>query len=218
MNKTPAENISRIPEAVMRRLPRYYRHLVSLEKKENVRVSSKQLGESLLMTASQIRHDLNFFGGFGQQGYGYNVSELKSKLVHILGIDIVRKVVIVGAGNIGRALAGYSSFKGEGFEVLAIFDNNPELIDTEIRGIKIFDAADLSQFIKDNNIDIVVLTIPEKHAQQIAYISQQAGAGAVWNFAPVDVRLEGLQVENINLTDSLMTLSFRLACLEKGGC
>ncbi|MCK5128708.1 MAG: redox-sensing transcriptional repressor Rex [Clostridiales bacterium] len=210
--------MSRIPEAVMRRLPRYYRHLDSLEKKDIIRVSSKQLGESLRMTASQIRHDLNFFGGFGQQGYGYNVTELKQKLVHILGIDIIRNVIIVGAGNIGNALARYGSFENEGFKLLAIFDNDEKLIGTKIRNILIHDSEELVQYIKDNKIDIVVLTIPGKFAQQIAYISQQAGAGAIWNFAPVDVTLEGIEVENIHLTDSLMTLSFRLACEEKGGC
>lgn len=218
MSKIPDEFVTRIPDAVMRRLPRYYRHLEGLEKKDITRVSSRQLGESLFMTASQIRHDLNYFGGFGQQGYGYNVSELKAKLVHILGIDTVRKLVIVGSGNIGNALAGYSGFDSEGFKVLAMFDSDPDVIDTTIKGLKVHDVDNLAEYIKKNGVDIVVLTVPEKHAQQLAYVSQQAGAGAIWNFAPIDVVLDNIQVENIHLTDSLMTLSFRLACRDKGGC
>lgn len=202
------KTMSKIPEAVMRRLPRYYRHLIGLEDNDITRVSSKQLGESLRMTASQIRHDLNFFGGFGQQGYGYNVSELKEKLIHILGIDIVRKIIIVGAGNIGNALAGHKGFESEGYRMLAMFDNDPEIIGTEIKGKQVYDIKNLPQYIKDNDIAIVALTIPSKYAQQIAHISQQAGASAIWNFAPVDVVLEGVEVENIHLTDSLMTLSF----------
>ncbi len=203
--------MNKIPEAVMRRLPRYYRHLSSLENNGIIRVSSKQLGESLLMTASQIRHDLNFFGGFGQQGYGYNVSELKAKLVHILGIDVKRKIVIVGAGNIGTALARHEEFERVGYNLLALFDNGPQVIGTQINGRKVHDIDSLPEYIAKNDIDIVALTVPAKFAQQIAHISQKAGAKAIWNFAPVDVVLEDIQVENIHLTDSLMTLSFRLA-------
>ena len=203
--------MNKIPEAVMRRLPRYYRHLSTLESNGVNRVSSRQLGESLLMTASQIRHDLNFFGGFGQQGYGYNVSELKAKLVHILGIDVVRNVIIVGAGNIGTALARHGDFEREGYRLLALFDNREQAIGTSINGKKVHDSSTLSEYIKQNNVDIVALTVPAKYAQQIAHISQKAGAKAIWNFAPVDVVLDGIQVENIHLTDSLMTLSFRLA-------
>ena len=203
--------MNKIPEAVMRRLPRYYRHLSGLESNNIIRVSSKQLGESLLMTASQIRHDLNFFGGFGQQGYGYNVSELKNKLVHILGIDVVRKVVIVGAGNIGTALAGHKDFEKEGYRLLALFDNRAEVVGTEIRGKKVYDVEDLPGYVKENGVDIVALSVPAKYAQQIAHVSQKAGAKAIWNFAPVDVVLKDIQVENIHLTDSLMTLSFRLS-------
>ena len=139
--------MNKIPEAVMRRLPRYYRHLSSLENNGIIRVSSKQLGESLLMTASQIRHDLNFFGGFGQQGYGYNVSELKAKLVHILGIDVKRKIVIVGAGNIGTALARHEEFEKEGYSLLALFDNGPKVIGTEINGKKVYDIDSLPDYI-----------------------------------------------------------------------
>ncbi len=203
--------MNKIPEAVVRRLPRYYRHLSNLESNNITRVSSKQLGESLLMTASQIRHDLNFFGGFGQQGYGYNVSELKAKLVHILGIDVLRKVVIVGAGNIGTALARHEEFEKEGYKLVALFDNRQEVIGTKIKGKIIFDIEKLPEYIKENEVDIVALSVPAKYAQQIAYLSQKAGAKAIWNFAPVDVVLEGIKVENIHLTDSLMTLSFRLA-------
>ncbi len=203
--------MDKVPEAVMRRLPRYYRHLTGLENNGITRVSSKQLGESLIMTASQIRHDLNFFGGFGQQGYGYNVSELKEKLIHILGIDISRKLVIVGAGNIGTALARHRDFEKEGYKIVGLFDSNKELVGQEITGIKIYDIEELSDFISKNGVDIVALTVPAKFAQQIAHISQKAGAKAIWNFAPVDVLLDGIEVENIHLTDSLMTLSFRLA-------
>ncbi len=203
--------MDKIPEAVMRRLPRYYRHLTGLENNGITRVSSKQLGESLIMTASQIRHDLNFFGGFGQQGYGYNVSELKEKLVHILGIDISRKLVIVGAGNIGTALARHRDFEKEGYKIVGLFDSNKDLIGQEITGIKIYDIDDLADFIEKNGVDIVALTVPAKYAQKIAHISQKAGAKAIWNFAPVDVLLDGVEVENIHLTDSLMTLSFRLS-------
>jgi redox-sensing transcriptional repressor len=203
--------MEKIPEAVMRRLPRYYRHLTRLENNGITRVSSRQLGESLIMTASQIRHDLNFFGGFGQQGYGYNVTELKEKLIHILGIDIPRKLIIVGAGNIGTALARHEEFGKEGYKLVALFDNNKELMGQKINGKRIYDIEDIETFIKENKVDIVALTVPAKYAQQIAYISQKAGAKAIWNFAPVDVVLDNAAVENIHLTDSLMTLSFRLA-------
>lgn len=202
--------MNKIPEAVMRRLPRYYRHLSTLEKNGITRVSSKQLGESLLMTASQIRHDLNFFGGFGQQGYGYNVAELKNNMVHILGIDISRKIVIVGAGNIGTALARHEEFEKEGYKLSALFDNREEVIGTKIKGHTVYNVDSLADYIKKEKVDIVVLSVPAKNAQQIAHISQKAGAKAIWNFAPVDVVLDEIQVENIHLTDSLMTLSFRI--------
>jgi redox-sensing transcriptional repressor len=203
--------MNKIPEAVMRRLPRYYRHLSSLENNGITRVSSKQLGESLVMTASQIRHDLNFFGGFGQQGYGDNVTELKEKLIHILGIDVSRKLVIVGAGNIGTALARHEEFGKQGYNLVALFDNKEDIIGQEINGMKVYHSDSLPEYIKENEIDIVALTVPAKYAQQIAHISQKAGAKAIWNFAPVDVVLSGAAVENIHLTDSLMTLSFRLS-------
>ncbi|HZK35316.1 MAG TPA: redox-sensing transcriptional repressor Rex, partial [Bacillota bacterium] len=156
-----------VSEAVMRRLPKYYRYLDDLEKGGVERLSSKELSRRMGLTASQIRQDLNCFGGFGQQGYGYNVSELKKELIKILGLDKKYNLIIVGAGNIGQALANYGAFEKEGFFINALFDTNPKLIGMSIRGIKIYDLDYLEGHIGDNPTDIAIIATPRERAQEI---------------------------------------------------
>ena len=201
----------RVSDAVIRRLPRYYRQLHDLEESEVVRISSSELGEKMGLTASQIRQDLNCFGGFGQQGYGYRVIDLKEKIASILAIDKTWRIIIVGVGNIGSALTGYREFKSEGFELMALFDTNKYLIGTKKMGLVIYHVEQMSDYIRQNDIDIVTLAVPAAAAQVLAEKAIAAGAKAIWNFAPVDVRLDNAVVENIHLTDSLMSLSFRLS-------
>lgn len=200
----------KIADAVIRRLPRYYRQLCYFESQNISRISSNTLGESLDLKATQIRQDLNSFGGFGQQGYGYPVSELRDIIANILAINSQWKMVIVGAGNIGRALSGYDEFMLEGFQILALFDNDETIIDKKIGRIPVYHVSTLTDYIKENHVDIVVLTVPSKVTQSLADLAIKAGANAIWNFAPVDVFSDDVVVENIHLTDSLMALSYNL--------
>lgn len=201
-----------VSDAVIRRLPRYYRQLTELERANVARTSSSALGEHMGLTASQIRQDFNHFGGFGQQGFGYKVSELRQKIASILGLHTQAgyKMVIVGAGNVGRALAQYGSFAREGYRVMAFFDVNPELVGTTIEGYEVLPVADLERYAKDNGVDIVVLTVPAEAVESLRPMLQRSGIGGVWNFAPVDLSLTGIAVESIHLTDSLMTLTYRM--------
>lgn len=201
----------KISPAVIKRLPRYYRYLGDLLSKDVVRISSRELSERMGITASQIRQDLNNFGGFGQQGYGYNVEYLFEEIGKILGLDNKYNVVIIGAGNLGQALANYAKFEKRGFEIVGLFDVNPRLVGMSIRGIEIRDLDDLEKFIGDNKVDIAVLTLPKTKAVSVANDMVKWGIEAIWNFAPVDLNLPGnVIVENVHLLDSLMTLSYSL--------
>ena len=163
------------------------------------------------VTASQIRQDLNNFGGFGQQGYGYNVDFLHTEIGKILGLDKIHNMVIIGGGNLGRALAGYSNFEARGFIVRGIFDSNPQKVGTVIRGIKIMSVGVLEQFLAENEVDIVALAIPREHAEETAKRVYDCGVRAIWNFAHVDLKLpDDMYVENVHLSESLMQLSYRL--------
>ena len=196
---------------VIRRLPRYYRYLGELLSIGVTRISSKELSKKMRVTASQIRQDLNCFGGFGQQGYGYNVSHLHSEIGQILGVDGGRTMIIIGIGNLGKAIAGYSSFKKRGFSLKGIFDTNKDLIGTEVYGVPVFSTDTLADFVRKHHIDIAVLTIPKAYAQETADTLIDAGIKGIWNFthtdiiAPIDVALE-----NVHMSDSLMTLSCKI--------
>lgn len=201
----------RIPDAVARRLPGYYRHLRELEAEGITRLSSQALGERMGLTASQIRQDINCFGGFGQQGYGYNVPLLKQSIGKILGIDKMHHVVIVGAGNIGRAVAEYPTFRNEGFRVDALFDVDAGNIGQKVRDATILPVDTLDEYLAAHPVDILVVATPAASAQDVVDRAARAGVPAVWNFAPVDLTVpEGMELGNVHLSDSLMALSFRL--------
>lgn len=196
---------------VIKRLPRYYRYLEELLDNGIERISSSELSVKMNVTASQIRQDLNQFGGFGQQGYGYNVEYLHKEIAKILGIDKTHSMIIVGAGNLGRAIANYANFEKRGFVVKGMFDCNPELVGSECRGAVVMPMEDMPDFIRNNNIDIVALTIPKTSASKVAQIAVEAGIKGIWNFAHMDLTVpEGVVVENVHLSESLMTLSYNL--------
>ena len=200
-----------ISQAVIRRLPRYYRYLGDLLENEVERISSNDLSKRMNVTASQIRQDLNNFGGFGQQGYGYNVKYLHTEIGKILGLDNTHNFVIIGAGNLGQALANYVSFEKRGFVVKGSFDVNPRLEGMSIRGIPIRKMDELKNFIKDNNIEIAVLTIPKEKAVEVADMLVDTKIKGIWNFAHTDLKLpKHIIVENVHLSDSLMSLSYRI--------
>lgn len=201
----------KISMAVIRRLPRYFRYLSDLMKLDIKRVSSKELSERMQITASQIRQDLNCFGGFGQQGYGYNVEYLYDEIGKILGTDKRFSCIILGAGNMGNALANYENFRKRGFDILAIFDIDEKKIGKKINGIEVYGTDKLQEFVADNKIDIAILTVPNKKVIDAATEITSLGIKGIWNFSPSDLRLgEGIVVENVHLSDSLMVLGYRL--------
>lgn len=198
-----------ISEAVVKRLPRYYRYLEHLEQEGVNKVSSGRLAQLLGVTASQVRQDFCNFGGFGQHGYGYDVANLKKKLAEILGLDRKYDMIIVGAGNIGRALAGYKNFSGEGFTVRALFDI--EVRDKEIGGIPVYSMETLADYVKENGCDIAVIATQKGVAADIADRLVALGVKSIWNFAPIDLDLpDDVAVENIAMSESLYVLSYRM--------
>jgi redox-sensing transcriptional repressor len=197
-----------ISMAVIRRLPKYHRYLADLLRNEVDRISSKELGERIGFTASQIRQDLNCFGDFGQQGYGYNVKDLHAQISSILGLTRDYKIIIIGAGNIGQALANYSNFEEFGFDIDAIFDVNPKLVGIKIRDIEIRDIDSMDSYIKDNDVAIAILCVPGRAAQGVCDVLAQNGIKAIWNFAPVDLNVPAdIVIENVHLIDSLLTIT-----------
>lgn len=206
-----------ISQAVIQRLPRYYRYLGDLIENNVERISSSDLSKKMNVTASQIRQDLNNFGGFGQQGYGYNVKYLRTEIGKILGIDENHNFIIIGAGNLGQALANYASFERSGFVLKGIFDINPTLKGLQIRGIEIRMMEEMKDFIKKNQIEIAVLTIPKNNASDVADILADTNIKGIWNFAHTDLKLpKRIIVENVHLSDSLMRLSYEISHYEKG--
>lgn len=206
-----------ISQAVIGRLPRYFRFLGELKDEGVERISSQELSRLMNVTASQIRQDFNNFGGFGQQGYGYNVAHLYEEIGKILGLDQTHNLIIVGTGHLGQALANYMNFERRGFLIKGLFDNDPELTGTMVRGIEVRPMEQLEKFIRAHNIDIGVLTLPKASAGEVAQQMVACGIKAIWNFAHVDLQLPpGVQVENVHLSDSLMKLSYNLARYEKG--
>ena len=205
-----------ISKAVIKRLPRYYRYLGNLLEEKVERISSNELSEMMNVTASQIRKDLNNFGGFGQQGYGYNVKYLYNEIGRILGLDRVYNMIIVGAGNLGQALANYVKFEKRGFWIKGIFDVNPRLKGMTVRGIEIRMTDELPQFIRDNQIQIAALTLPKSGAEELAPILVENGVKAIWNFAHTDLQQlpKDVIVESVHLSESLMQLSYNLNHME----
>ncbi len=201
----------KISPAVIRRLPRYYRYLSEMEEAGIDKLSSSQMSMDMGLNASQIRRDLNCFGGFGQQGYGYSVTKLKKEIARILGLNKRYKVVIIGAGRIGQALLGYRSFMLEGFEIVGIFDSDPAKMGLLPEGHEVFGLESLDSFIAENGIDIAIICTPKEAAQKSADHLVSCGIKGIWNFAPVDVAVRrGVAVENIHLSDSLYVLSYKL--------
>ena len=203
---------AKISVAVIKRLPKYYRYLELIGDKGIIRVSSQELSKITGLTASQIRQDLNHFGAFGQQGYGYNVEELKIELEKIMGVDKPYNVVIIGFGNIGSALLNYSGFKKKGFKVVGIFDNSPEIIGNKANDVVIKDVSELEEVVTR---EIAILAIPAIPAQEITDKLVACGIKGIWNFAPIDLKLpRNVVLENVHLDGSLLTLTYYMNSLK----
>lgn len=199
-----------ISNSVIRRLPRYYRFLGELEDQQISKISSRELSERMHLTASQIRQDLNCFGGFGQQGYGYNVSELRKEIGRILGVDKHRKTILIGAGNLGTALAVHINFEKSGYSLIGIFDSNKKIIGNPLGKLTITDIDDLESFCRENKPEVAVLCIPKSVTKEIVDRLTGLGVRSFWNFSHYDINVEhkNIIVENVHLGDSLLTLSY----------
>lgn len=202
----------KISAAVIKRLPRYYRYLHDLLEAKITRISSTELSERMHVTASQIRQDLNCFGGFGQQGYGYNVESLYHEIGNILGVNMIFHFVIVGAGNLGRALTNYTNFEKRGFKLVGVFDSNPELYGQSIHGEILQPMEKLNEaFVKSEKVDIAMLCVPYDQTSIVAEYAAKIGIKGLWNFSPMDLKLPyNVVIENVHLSDSLMVLGYRL--------
>lgn len=207
-----------ISNSVIRRLPRYYRFLGELEKQGCIRISSRELSEKMGLTASQIRQDFNCFGGFGQQGYGYNVKELHEEMGKILGVKAENPTILLGTGNLGKAIARHIDFHKRGFNLIGIFDSNPELIDKTIGELKVKSTDELKTFCAEHKPVAAILCIPKEAAVEEANKLVSYGIRAFWNFSHYDLSIEhsNVIVENVHLGDSLMTLSYGLSVLNDG--
>lgn len=200
---------NRVSSAVVKRLPKYYRYLDMIASKGIIRVSSQELSSITGLTASQIRQDLNHFGGFGQQGYGYNVEELSSEIESIIGLDKKYNAVVIGIGNIGQAITQYAGFKNSGFKIIGLFDNDKDLVGKKIAGTEISPIDELASFMKANKVHIAIMAVPGEAAQEITDIIVPLGVKGIWNFAPVDLKLpDTVILENVHLDESLYTLTF----------
>lgn len=205
-----------VSNSVIKRLPRYYRFLGELKEKGVVRISSKDLSHKMGFTASQIRQDLNCFGGFGQQGYGYNIESLYNEIGKILGVDKTRKAILIGAGNLGKAVALHMSFEERGFNLIGIFDKNKALVGQMLRGLPIRHIDGLFDFCKDNSPSVAVLCISSPAAEELAPQLVELGIKGFWNFSHYDISANhpNVAVENVHLSDSLMTLSYHVSNIE----
>lgn len=200
-----------ISQAVIQRLPRYYRYLEELMEQGLERISSNELSKRMKLTASQIRQDLNNFGGFGQQGYGYRIQKLHDEIARILSLDEEHSMILIGAGHLGQALANYSNFQKRGFLLRAVFDVKPELIGTEVAGFKVLPMEELERVIEESGPRLAALCVPKDAALPVAERLVSLGIKGIWNFAPVDLELpEQVVVENVHLSESLMRLSYRM--------
>ncbi len=211
--KSNENNEKYISNAVIRRLPRYFRYLREIIRQGTLRISSRELSERMNVTASQIRQDLNCFGGFGQQGYGYNVKYLYGEISRILGVDCGFTAVVVGMGNLGRALTSNALFEKRGVRILGLFDTDKSIIGTVHNGITVTDASQMCDFCKQNNIDIAILTLPKAAVYDAALNLSAAGVKGFWNFSNAEITLPDSDavIENVHLGDSLMALCYQLA-------
>ena len=210
--RRPSDNKGEVPTAVIRRLPKYHRYLGDLIRAGEKRISSGKLAKIMGVTASQIRQDLNCFGGFGQQGYGYNITYLHDKISELLGVKEGYRAVIIGAGNLGMALASTHMFCRRGVERLAMFDVDPDVVGTSLYGLPVYHVSELGEFCKSNNVDIGVLTVPKEAAYEVCEVIIEAGVKGIWNFANMELKVDapGVIVENIHLGDSLMALCYEI--------
>lgn len=213
MNANKKPNDKYISNAVIRRLPRYFRYLREIIRQGTLRISSKELSAKMNLTASQIRQDLNCFGGFGQQGYGYNVNYLYSEISHILGVDCCFNAIIVGMGNLGHALCANHLFEKRGVTIKGLFDNNPEIVGTQSNSLTVMHTDAMCDFCRDNKIDIAILTLPKSEAFDTAKMLSSAGIKGFWNFSNAEISFPNyvIAVENVHLGDSLMALCYQLA-------
>lgn len=206
-----SENIKKVPTVVVKRLPRYYRYLGELLNQNIKRISSNALSQKMNVTASQIRQDFNYFGGFGQQGYGYNVEYLYNEIGDILGLNDGDTTIIVGAGNLGRALANHDAFEKRGFKLIGIFDNNSSVIGTEINGIRVMHIDELDSFMKKNRVDIGILTVPHEAVHETAERLADNGIKGLLNFSYTELEIaKDIAIENVHLSDPMMTLSYKI--------
>lgn len=202
---------TKISNVVIKRLPRYRRYLKELKKKGVSKISSNELSRLIGYTASQIRQDLNNFGGFGQQGYGYNVDSLYTEISAILGLDQEHKMIIVGVGNLGQAIANYTYYYKSGFAVHGLFDVNPRLMGLKFNDVEVMDVESVVEFVETNQIDIGIICTPKEHAQEVADTLCFAGVKGIWNFAPIDLEVpDHVAVENVHLSDSLHSLAYHM--------
>lgn len=197
--------------AVVRRLPRYYRYLGELLNNDVARVSSKDLSEKMGLTASQIRQDFNCFGGFGQQGYGYNVELLHNEIGNILGLNEVKNCILVGAGNLGRALGNHINFKRRGFKLVGIFDVSENIVGKSIGGIVVQHVDEMEHLLQDVKVEMAILTAPKEETIDIVDRLIACGVHGFWNFSNMDIQREGVYFENVHLGDSLMTLCYSMS-------
>ncbi len=201
----------KISIAVIRRLPRYYRYLSDLLSMDIKRISSRELSTRMGITASQIRQDLNCFGGFGQQGYGYNVELLYKEIGNILGVNREFQTIVIGAGNMGQALAHYGNFRKRGFNIIGVFDVDSKLVGKVINNMEVIHFDRIEEFISKNKVDIAILTVPHESTRDVAERIAKLGVKGLWNFSPMDLKLPyDTVIENVHLSDSLMVLGYRI--------
>ncbi|MBE7016115.1 MAG: redox-sensing transcriptional repressor Rex [Ruminococcaceae bacterium] len=202
----------KVPEVVIRRLPRYYRYLKELNKNGKMRISSGALSKEMGVTASQIRQDFSYFGGFGQQGYGYNIQYVTEEIENLFGVTKGHSAVIIGAGNLGRALANYQGIKNRGVTISAMFDISPEKIGKDVSGIPVMPMDKMEDFVRENKTDIAILTLPKDNVTSVAERLKNCGIKGFWNFTSVELEMpEPVMIENVHLTDSLMTLAYKIS-------
>ena len=205
------ENIKSVPLVVIKRLPRYYRYLGELLKQGVTRISSRDLSEKMGVTASQIRQDLNCFGGFGQQGYGYNIEKLHHEIADILGLNRGYRTIIIGAGNLGHALANHSNFEKRGFKLVGIFDSNRDVVGSKINNLTVCHIDEIETFFANEGADIAILALPKSSVKEVADRLIALNIKGLWNFSYTELNVpDNVAVENVHLSDSLMTLSYKL--------
>ena len=201
-----------VSSAVIKRLPRYFRYLREVMRMGKTRISSSELSKMMNVTASQIRQDFNCFGGFGQQGYGYNVEYLYTNICELLGVNRSFRAAIIGAGNLGKALVRSPMFEKRGVDVVSMFDVSPEVIGRVIGGVTVLDMKLLESYISEFKVDIAILTLPKEHATEVAEILANTEIKGIWNFTGKEINVgEGVVVENVHIGDSLMTLCYEIA-------